>query len=936
MQIKKLKIQNIASLADAEIDFCGAPLSEAPIFLICGDTGAGKSTILDAICLALYGKTPRMSSVSKELIAINVEDIDRLYANDNAQLLRRGTGFGQVTLLFTGNDGRDYEARWAVQRNHKMPYGRLQREARRVLESLDGEYSENRLEPIEKRIRELVGMDYNQFCRTVMLAQGEFTKFLKSNSKDKAEILEKLTGTGMYSVMGRKIAEKFSAIKEEWNNLEIKTRNITLMTDEELADANSRIAECNEKSAETTKLREQKNAKLQWLKTSRKIQTDIEKTKSDYDKLSEETASEEFAANKSLVEDFHKTEKVRLQSKELDTVESLIIKKEALLPSVKQNYDDAVKATEEAEMVYVERQKISDGLSKQYEGFEIGKLNDKINAMTDRAGKLNKVLSEGSSYASHNKTHSEALSDIANADKRMEASVKVLESLCQPLAEAEKKATECGERLTKLSISVSDLVKDLRHNLKEGDECPVCGGKVVAKLEDSYFESVLAPLRKEKNEADKAFNDLQAKKIAEEKVKKSIAAELKKLHKKEEKAAEEVKSASERLAALLSDLGYEETAYDEAVEEIVNNALADLEVEIAAARERQHQAESVNDDLKKSQSEERRLKQNVDACKERRERAGKSLAEVEQDIKNYTERKTVLESSVESFYSENPDISRQRMVELMSRKEKDIKDLEAGVTKRESEMTSKKGALDQLLLQQKDHEDATPGFDEEEAEEVLEAQIKEFDENVQNLNQELGKLRQKLNTDEEERRKVSKILDAMENMRDRKDRWESLNRLLGDRDGAKFRNVAQSFILKNLLDNANRYMRCFTDRYTLTCNPGSLTILVSDSFKPGDAQPSSILSGGESFMASLSLALGLSGLRGGGMGVDIIFIDEGFGSLSSECLGNVMDTLEKLHQMGGRRVGLISHVAEMKERIPVQIHVRRESPALSKVEVTGV
>lgn len=935
MQIKKLKIQNIASLADAEIDFYGEPLSEAPIFLICGDTGAGKSTILDAVCLALYGKTPRMSSVSKELIAMNVDDIDRLYANDNAQLLRRGTGFGQVTLLFTGNDGRDYEARWAVQRNHRMPYGRLQREARRVLQSLDGEYSENKLEPIEKRIRELVGMDYNQFCRTVMLAQGEFTKFLKSSSKDKAEILEKLTGTGMYSEIGKKIAEKCSAVREEWNSLEVMTRNITLMTEDELAEANSKIAECDANLASASKFRQLQNAKLQWIKTLHKIKADKEKASNDFEKIVLETESEEYVAQKSLAGDYRSTEKVRLQSAELVTVASLINKKETLLPSVRRDYEDAVRSAEEAEAAYSERQKITDSLSKQYEAYEVGKLNATLNSLADRCQKLNNMLSLGKTYEIQTAAYSDTVREISDAEKHLEASAKASEALSQPLEEAEKKVRESEERLTKLSLSVSDLVKNLRHELNAGDVCPVCGSKVAAKLEDSYFESALAPLREEKGNAEKAFNDLRAKKIAEEKVKNNIAAELRKLRKKEDKGAGEVKNARKLLADLMSELNCGESAYDASVEAKVKKDLSEIAEESALARDRQRQAESVNEALKESQKEERKLKRRVDSCRETREKMGKSLTEVEADIKNYRERKALLECGVESFYAENPDVSRERVAELMCHKESEVKDLEDAISKKESEKISRKGALDQLNAQQKEHEENKPGLDDWDTEESLEAQIIEFDEKMRQLSQEVGKVRQCLNADGEARRKVSKVLDAMEKMRDRKDRWESLNRLLGDRDGSKFRNVAQSFILKSLLDNANRYMRCFTDRYTLTCNPGSLTILVSDSFKPGDPQPSSILSGGESFMASLSLALGLSGLRGGGMGVDIIFIDEGFGSLSSECLGNVMDTLEKLHQIGGRRVGLISHVAEMKERIPVQIHVQRESPALSKVSVVS-
>ncbi len=153
--------------------------------------------------------------------------------------------------------------------------------------------------------------------------------------------------------------------------------------------------------------------------------------------------------------------------------------------------------------------------------------------------------------------------------------------------------------------------------------------------------------------------------------------------------------------------------------------------------------------------------------------------------------------------------------------------------------------------------------------------------------------------------------------------------------GSKFRTIAQSFILSGLLDNANLYMRSFTDRYTLTCNPGTLAILVRDSYRPTAPQPASILSGGESFMASLALALALANLKGGGLGADIIFIDEGFGTLSPEYLGNVMDTLERLHQIGGRKVGLISHVPEMKERIPVHINVVRDNPSLSHLEITS-
>lgn len=126
-----------------------------------------------------------------------------------------------------------------------------------------------------------------------------------------------------------------------------------------------------------------------------------------------------------------------------------------------------------------------------------------------------------------------------------------------------------------------------------------------------------------------------------------------------------------------------------------------------------------------------------------------------------------------------------------------------------------------------------------------------------------------------------------------------------------------------------------TDRYELECQAGSLTILLRDFHQGGSARPACTLSGGESFLVSLSLALGLSSLSRQSLSVDTLFIDEGFGTLSSDYLNTVMDTLEKLHQMGGKKVGIISHVEGLKERIKTQIQVRRIDSSRSEIEVVN-
>ena len=160
--------------------------------------------------------------------------------------------------------------------------------------------------------------------------------------------------------------------------------------------------------------------------------------------------------------------------------------------------------------------------------------------------------------------------------------------------------------------------------------------------------------------------------------------------------------------------------------------------------------------------------------------------------------------------------------------------------------------------------------------------------------------------------------------------------MLGSADGAKFRKIAQSYILGELLNSANGYLHYFNDRYELEASPGKLIILVRDLYQ-GDLTSVNTLSGGESFMVSLALALALSSTMGKIFTIDTIFIDEGFGSLSGNYLDNVIETLNRLYEMGGRRVGLISHVEALKERVTTQIQVYRDpkNNTVSRVSIVS-
>ncbi|TXH69235.1 MAG: exonuclease SbcC [Thiothrix sp.] len=164
--------------------------------------------------------------------------------------------------------------------------------------------------------------------------------------------------------------------------------------------------------------------------------------------------------------------------------------------------------------------------------------------------------------------------------------------------------------------------------------------------------------------------------------------------------------------------------------------------------------------------------------------------------------------------------------------------------------------------------------------------------------------------------------------------WGQLNELIGSADGKKFRNFAQQYSLDVLLSFANRHLADLSRRYTLRRVRESLALLVLDQDMGGEIRSVHSLSGGESFLVSLALALGLASLSSQRVKVESLFIDEGFGSLDADSLRVAMDALDQL-QAQGRKVGVISHVQEMTERIAVQIQVKRLSGGQSHIKVSG-
>jgi exonuclease SbcC len=231
MKILAIRLKNLASLAGpVALDFTAEPLASAGLFAITGPTGAGKSTLLDALCLALFGAVPRLGSTGRDAKVPDGEH--EIATGDPRNLLRRGAGMGYAEVDFIGVDGVRYRARWEANRARDKAGGKLQ-PSRQTLQDLD---SERLLATQKGEYRPLLearlGLNFEQFTRAVLLAQSEFSAFLKADDNERSELLEKLTDTALYSRLGRRAYDKARSARQQLEALQAQEGAFAALDDD--------------------------------------------------------------------------------------------------------------------------------------------------------------------------------------------------------------------------------------------------------------------------------------------------------------------------------------------------------------------------------------------------------------------------------------------------------------------------------------------------------------------------------------------------------------------------------------------------------------------------------------------------------------------------------------------------------------------------------
>lgn len=281
MKILSIRLKNLASLAGEHfIDFESEPLASAGLIAIIGKTGAGKSTILDAMCLALFNKIPRLKDSDGKLTDV---DGSELLTNSPLTVLRRGTAHGFAELCFVAQDQKHYLVRWEIKRARENANGKLQSVQRYLKCLTDGVVVADKSKAVETYIQQITQLSFEQFTRAVLLAQSEVTAFLKARDNERGELLEYLTNSAIFAKIGQLAFEKTKEVRLQREKLESVLGHLEIRSDEEIAELHTQFQNIQQQVQQLENEKNQFKQQQQWFEQRDKIRNEIDLKQQQYD-----------------------------------------------------------------------------------------------------------------------------------------------------------------------------------------------------------------------------------------------------------------------------------------------------------------------------------------------------------------------------------------------------------------------------------------------------------------------------------------------------------------------------------------------------------------------------------------------------------------------------------------------------------------------------
>lgn len=1027
MKILAIRGKNLASLeGEFDIDFTVEPLKSSGIFAITGQTGAGKSTILDALCLALFDNAPRLNKAESSVNVYDVED-KTITQKDSRNILRRGASEGYAEVDFVALNGDKYRSRWMVRRARGKAHGALQATSIKLDNLTTINEEQGTKSNLLNRIVELIGLTFDQFTRAVLLAQGDFANFLKAKSSEKAELLEKLTGTEIYSKISVSIYQKTSDAKNALDMILQRMKDVKLLTDEEL---DALIDEKNTKSEELKPFKIQTHQiekKLSWIKENELIKQELTQAEQELETIQtwirEASPRYEYMdmIDKSLeirdyyIEFINKSNGQKNILTEIERAETVLKNISEQLEKTTISLSEAKKKQEEIDLKY-NSLKPDINLAKE--------LDIKIQASIGKQAELKEeletykkqLLASDETIASLKESQEKTTKEKAQLEqwfldndvyKTIVSKVDLIENLINTAYSAQRQKENASkglntnkamlettmEQLKNLEIEAERLnnllpteIINLRHKLIEGEACPVCGSSH-HPFKDNIEQSQKINEEELENNKQRVQNNIDKVKTQIEQTQKGITEFEAYIKNFEEQYSNSYSSLKDNLKLLpdwetklkAETLGKElssfATQWNENKKSLDNSTLLLENISariIAEEKAKTPILENISYKEKGYQAEEKLYKKNIEQRKLLL--GGKSVEEVE---KHYVDSRELQSKLLENLNLEKEKIETQRS-SLNGKIEQQKKDAEANqkelsrldfqieewlkdenhqisaeilkdlISKsREwinqekqylSEIQNKRLTVEATLTERKNrnikHKESEDKPLDEETKEVLSESLNTISVLTESINKRLSEIEVSLLSYEKGKEQIKSFEKELNEKSELYENWSKLNDLLGSANGNKFKTIAQGYTLDVLLSYANKHLEDLTQRYSLEKIPDTLALQVVDNDMLGEVRSVHSLSGGESFLISLALALGLSSLSSNKMKIESLFIDEGFGALDIDTLSIAMDALDNL-QTQGRKIGVISHVEEMKERITTQIQIIKSSNGKSGVRIIG-
>lgn len=1036
MRLRKIKIRNIASLrGEHTVDFDEIQ-NQSALFAITGETGAGKSTILNSIGLALYGKYFKKSIIGNDVVTLGERE-------------------GSVELHFELK-GTEYLATWRLRTRKNNGEELKTTSAERGFYRISGEEREASPTPIE----EILSLDFEQFTKCVVLNQGEFAKFLSSTFADRRSILEKLCPGQVFDQLTSELNREMKVHTEAQRDL-----LNSLKTLQEEGPVEPIKEEDLKKAAKDLELRESWLTQLEKLGKKFETLATYFHQNSDYKKRITETgthiASHTTSYNKALkeTEDF---QKIR------DDHETELKKREPRLLELMSLEESLAKDKKILERLITEKSGLEKEISSGDEA--IKKLSTQEKDLSTKKKDLEKDLQFPYTDLLNHRSQLETAFTLVNTAQNL---AKDIEREKEKLKDAQEKGTELAEELKKLKARFDEIPEDLPARVKSLEEHKQTSEK--ARLRITELESLLAEEKQKLKSDEENYKEVEEKRLpllANLKIQELLSAvsvcvlhpeteqkgtcpvcetpfvtgkldelrniagkfNARKLQEDEAKLRDEATRLKAHIDLLSKRISENETAHTQLkkipeagpdlLKELENAKKLLWEKDDLLPRKTRQEAEvekarkafaTIRDELKKHEMNQEGKKAELTKITSSlpatlpftdvdRLRADLSLAHTVSNVQTQINEVT---TKLEHLKQRTTELGKK-----LKEKTEEEKSLSLTVEKISATLNSELGGVPAVTLHQKLKTSAQNAREEFEKKEtarreqekilrdfqrnltIYQEQMREIEvlyteahssikalmsEALPDLSPELteaknifsaidlplsappelfspmGELIEKHKSglkvsaneardrlarlhskkDEQEKRKdrIQGLQVRLDAVNSEIQRWDRLTKILGKDE---LRTFVLSLVEENLIIVTNEELaRLCQGRYEIvhqTKSNNTPEFFILDKLRDGGIRKISTLSGGETFMVSLAMALGLAEMTRGTAEIDTLFIDEGFGTLDQDSLEDVLDMLNQI-QNRGLMVGIISHVKALTSTLPVNLHVQKRQDGTSTVRI---